>query len=89
MVGAYTVSRISIAVLILQKKGMKRARSPTAVSPPANRQCAFMREHHEVATEIGHGVNFKRPGLLSILERSREGGISEVVVAHRGPLLTR
>jgi len=53
------------------------------------RQCEFMRErhpHHEVVTGIDSGTNFKRPGLLSILERARTAGISEVVVTNRDRL---
>lgn len=40
----------------------------------------------EVVTDIGSGINWKRPGLLSILERAHTGGISEVVVASRDRL---
>jgi predicted site-specific integrase-resolvase len=37
-------------------------------------------------SDIGSGVNFKRKGLLSILDGCLQGTISEVVVAHRDRL---
>jgi len=53
------------------------------------RQIASLREshpEHEVVKDIGSGINFKRKGLRSLLERSLEGGLDEVVVAHRDRL---
>lgn len=53
------------------------------------RQVAFMRNRypqHEIIEDIGSGLNFKRKGLLAILERASQGGIAEVVVAHRDRL---
>src|SRR3954469_7276260 len=35
---------------------------------------------HELVTDIGSGINFKRPGLKTLLERSCKGLVSEVVV---------
>lgn len=37
-------------------------------------------------SDIGSGLNFKRPGLLRLLERVKQGGISAVVVASRDRL---
>ena len=42
-------------------------------------------EHHLI-TDIGSGLNWKRPGLLSILGQSMSGGVSEVVVASKDRL---
>lgn len=53
------------------------------------RQISKMHEtfpEHEIVKDIGSGLNFKRPGLLSILERAMSGTVSEVVVAHRDRL---
>ena len=38
---------------------------------------------HRVVTDIGSGINFHRPELLSVLGRSMAGGVSEVVVASK------
>lgn len=37
---------------------------------------------HELVTDIGSGINWKRKGLKTILERAMQGDISELVVAH-------
>lgn len=53
------------------------------------RQSAYLKEHfpdHELITDIGSGLNFKRKGLLRILELLFSGNIKEVVVAHRDRL---
>lgn len=42
--------------------------------------------HHLLVTDIGSGLNWKRKGLKTILERASRGGIEEVVVAHRDRL---
>lgn len=47
------------------------------------RQVNFIREkypNHEVITDIGSGINYKRPGFISILEQLFQGNIGEVVV---------
>ena len=41
---------------------------------------------HELVTDIGSGINWKRKGFKTILEQSMSGDISEVVVAHRDRL---
>lgn len=42
--------------------------------------------NHEVITDIGSGLNFKRKGLQTILECAMRGTIEEVVVAYRDRL---
>ena len=39
-----------------------------------------------MVSDIGSGINWKRKGLQTILERSMRGDIKEVVVAHRDRL---
>jgi predicted site-specific integrase-resolvase len=39
--------------------------------------------HHEVIQDIGSGINFRRRGLVTLLDNVLAGGVSEVVVAHR------
>lgn len=54
-----------------------------------NRQIGKMRQafpDYEIVKDIGSGLNFKREGLLSILERAMSGTVKEVVVAHRDRL---
>jgi predicted site-specific integrase-resolvase len=41
---------------------------------------------YELLSDIGSGVNFKRPGLKTLLERASRGIVSEVVVTHRDRL---
>jgi putative resolvase len=41
---------------------------------------------YELLSDIGSGVNFKRPGLKALLERTSRGMVSEVVVTHRDRL---
>lgn len=53
------------------------------------RQVDFLKHrfpNHRVITDVGSGVNFKRPGLLSLLDACIAGLIGEVVVAHRDRL---
>lgn len=58
-------------------------------SAELERQVAFMRERYpdaEVVTDVASGLNFKRKGLLSILERVHQGDKLRVVVAYRDHL---
>ena len=41
---------------------------------------------YEVIQDIGSGINFKRRGLISLLERVISGHISKIVVAHKDRL---
>jgi putative resolvase len=53
------------------------------------RQIAFMRERYpkaEIVKDIGSGLNFKRKGLKTLLERAMRGDKLRVVVAHRDRL---
>lgn len=47
-------------------------------------QTAFPK--HRIITDIGSGINFKRPGLRTILELAGKGDVEEVVVAYRDRL---
>lgn len=50
------------------------------------RQIAFMREKFpegKIIKDIGSGINFKRRGLLSVLESAMRGDKLKVVVAHK------
>lgn len=42
--------------------------------------------NHEIVSDIGSGLNFKRKGFNSILEQGVRGDIEEVVVTHRDRL---
>lgn len=53
------------------------------------RQKSFFRSNFpsfEIIADIGSGINWKRKGLLSILESAMQGNISEIMVAHRDRL---
>ena len=58
-------------------------------SEDLDRQIAFMRERYpdaEVISDVGSGLNFRRKGLLAILERVHQGAKLCVVVAYRDRL---
>ena len=58
-------------------------------SKDLERQIAFMRERYpdaEIVSDVASGLNFKRRGLLSILERLHQGDKLTVVVAYRDRL---
>jgi putative resolvase len=42
--------------------------------------------NHEIISDIGSGINFKRKGLNTILDQSIKGNIGEIVVTHRDRL---
>jgi len=53
------------------------------------RQILFLQQKYptfELITDIGSGINFKRKGLNSILDRLFNGTIKEIVVAHKDRL---
>lgn len=53
------------------------------------RQVTFLQEAHpgyRVLSDIGSGINFKRPGLLALLELAFSGRLEEVVVSYRDRL---
>jgi len=50
------------------------------------RQIADLRKHypgHEIISDIGSGLNWKRKGFISLLERVYSNGIEEVVVTRK------
>jgi predicted site-specific integrase-resolvase len=42
--------------------------------------------NHILVTDVGSGINWKRKGLKTILDKAMHGDISEIVVAHRDRL---
>jgi putative resolvase len=53
------------------------------------RQIAFMKEKYpesEIIKDVGSGINFKRKGLKTLLERSINGDKLRIVVAHKDRL---
>lgn len=53
------------------------------------RQIEFMRSQYpnaEIVKDIGNGLNFKRKGLKTILERAMSGDKLQIVVAHKDRL---
>lgn len=53
------------------------------------RQVTFMSERFpeaEIVKDVGSGLNFKRPGLRSLLDRAMRGDQLRIVVAHRDRL---
>lgn len=42
--------------------------------------------NHEIISDVGSGINFKRPGLLTLLRMSGQGRVRQVVVASRDRL---
>lgn len=54
-----------------------------------NRQIKQLSEcfpDHEIIQDIGSGLNFKRKGFISLLERVLSGDVKEIVVAHKDRL---
>lgn len=63
--------------------------SSTGQKDDLERQIQAMREqfpHHKIISDIGSGINFKRKGLLQLLELCNRGFVSEVVIAYRDRL---
>ena len=55
-----------------------------------DRQCTFLKQRYpnaEIVREIGSGINYKRKGLRSILERAIRGGRITLVVTYRDRLV--
>ena len=67
---SYIYARVSSAK---QKEDLKRQQQFLLTKCP----------QHELISDIGSGINFKRPGLRTILEQASRGIVAEVVVAHR------
>jgi len=72
------------------KKGFLYARiSSVKQKEDLERQKQRLRSRYptyELISDIGSGVNFKRPGLKTLLERTSRGMISEIVVTYRDRL---
>jgi len=54
-----------------------------------NRQIEFLKSKYpdyELVSDIGSGINFKRKGLLKILEQTMSGNVKEIVVTYRDRL---
>ncbi len=52
-------------------------------------QIAFLKNrypNHELITDIGSGLNFKRKGFNALLERILSGDVAEIVVTHKDRL---
>jgi putative resolvase len=63
--------------------------SSSKQSDDLERQKDFFRQkypNHELVTDVGSGINWKRKGLQTILDGAMQRNISEVVVAHRDRL---
>lgn len=78
---------------IIQKEGKKKviyARvSSRKQSGDLERQIALLKSKYpgyEVVSDIGSGINFKRHGLITLLDRVFAGDISTIVVAHKDRL---
>lgn len=96
--GRYRYNRTSLYELMgfrsdkvsLQKKKICYARvSSKKQRDDLERQIQFFKSKypgHEVVSDVGSGINWKRKGLQTILEQSMQGIVSEVVVAHRDRL---
>ena len=63
--------------------------SSTGQKNDLERQVEAMRKqfpNHKIITDIASGINFKRKGLLYILEQSQRRNVTEVVIAYRDRL---
>ena len=63
--------------------------SSSKQKPDLQRQVAMLQKaypNHEVVQDVGSGINFKRRGLVTILDQVFGGNVSQVVVAHRDRL---
>lgn len=57
--------------------------------PDLERQIEDLRKlcpDHEIVSDVGSGLGFKRPGLRSILDRVHDGVVEEVAVLHKDRL---
>ena len=58
-------------------------------SDDLERQKDFFRHkypNHHMVTDVGSGLNWKRKGLITILDRTFKGDIEEIVIAHKDRL---
>ena len=77
---ARTDSKISIVYCRVssakQKDDLRRQKAAMSAAYPG----------HLVISDVGSGLNFNRPNLRALLERSMRGEVAEVVVSHRDRL---
>lgn len=86
---AAILGKTTIAPEIPRRKVVYCRVSSKKQSDDLGRQKDFYKSNyadHELVEDIGSGINFKRKGLLSILEQSMRGELEEVVVSHRDRL---
>ena len=85
-----TTTTTAAAAAAAAKKGFLYARvSSVKQKEDLERQkqlLSFRYPTYELISDIGSGVNFKRPGLKTVLERTSRGMVSEIVVTHRDRL---
>ncbi len=78
------------ATVNTQKKRIAYCRvSSPSQRQDLERQIEFFRNrypHHEIISDIGSGINFKRKGFNSLLDQAIRGNIEELVVTHRDRL---
>lgn len=82
------------AIFNIKKAPTRRHICYARVSSPhqkgdLERQCDHLHQQcpdHELVRDIGSGINWKRPGLLALLDSVCEGSVAEVVVTHRDRL---
>lgn len=63
--------------------------SSTKQMDDLERQKDFFKDrfpNHKLVTDVGSGINWKRKGLKTLLDKAMHGDISEIVVAHRDRL---
>lgn len=89
----YKIAGLDISEDIQNEKHRKNnicyCRVSTERQNDLTRQENFFREkypNHTIISDIGSGINWKRKGLLTILERAMQGDIKEVVVTNRDRL---
>lgn len=54
-----------------------------------NRQITYMKNlysNHKIITDIGSSLNFKRKGLIELIEKGINGKIKEIIIAHKDRL---
>lgn len=85
-VGGHRVYGLSAAVQETKRRIVYCRVSSGKQKDDLARQISCMADQypeHEIVRDIGSGINFKRPGLLSILGSVMQGRVQEVVVASK------
>ena len=63
--------------------------SSTKQRDDLQRQVQYMQQQYpgyKIIKDIGSGVNFKRKGLIALLEQAIQGGVGQIVVGHKDRL---